>query len=81
MSDMNRRDFLATAAAATCAACAFPCGGLAFAADAPPVGPVDVGALADFAKDGPVDKFACWSSATRVGSSPPRPPARTRRRF
>ena len=57
MPDLNRRDFLATAAALTCA-CALDCP-FALAADAKEdTGPVDIGALADFPKDGPYDKFA-----------------------
>jgi nitrite reductase/ring-hydroxylating ferredoxin subunit len=57
-TDINRRDFLATAAAVTCA-CALGC---PFAADAlaadEDAGPVDIGTAADFPKDGPYDKFA-----------------------
>lgn len=56
--DVNRRDFLATAAAVTCA-CAFGC---PFAADALGAdgegATVDIGTAADFPKDGPYDKFA-----------------------
>ena len=60
MPELNRRDFLAAAAAATCA-CALDCP-FALAADdkagAADAGPVDVGTLADYPKDGPYDKFA-----------------------
>ena len=56
--DLNRRNFLATAATVTCA-CAFGCpfaaGALAAAAEG---AAVDIGTPADFAKDGPYDKFA-----------------------
>src|SRR5947209_8556997 len=65
MADMNRRDFLAAAAALTCA-CAL-CPSIAHAEDdedddAPkaaviPGEKVDVGPLANFAKDGGVDKW------------------------
>ena len=55
---INRRHFLAAAAAVTCA-CAAGCP-LAEAADAKDAdaATVDVGTLADFPKDGPYDKFA-----------------------
>jgi len=62
MPELNRRNFLATAtaavAAATCA-CALDCP-FALAADAAAedTGPVDIGTLADYPKDGPYDKFA-----------------------
>jgi nitrite reductase/ring-hydroxylating ferredoxin subunit len=60
MAEINRRDFLATAAAVTCAcavACPFAQG--ADAKDVPEeMGPVDIGTVADFPKDGPYDKFA-----------------------
>jgi nitrite reductase/ring-hydroxylating ferredoxin subunit len=58
MPELNRRDFLATAAAITCA-CALDCP-FALAADDKPgdTGPVDIGTVADYAKDGPYDKFA-----------------------
>jgi nitrite reductase/ring-hydroxylating ferredoxin subunit len=55
--DLNRRDFLAAAAAVTCA-CAVGCPFAADAFAAADAAPVDVGTLADFAKDGPYDKFA-----------------------
>jgi cytochrome b6-f complex iron-sulfur subunit len=58
LTELNRRSFLATAAAATCA-CALGCP-FAEAADAPgaDTGTVDIGVAADYAKDGPYDKFA-----------------------
>lgn len=58
MADLNRRDFLATAAAVTCA-CAVGCP-FAEAADAKDAetGTVEIGTLADYPKDGPYDKFA-----------------------
>ena len=55
--DLNRRNFLAAAAAVTCA-CAVGCPFAADAFGADDAAPVDVGTLADFAKDGPYDKFA-----------------------
>jgi nitrite reductase/ring-hydroxylating ferredoxin subunit len=58
MADMNRRDFLATAAAITCACaagCPFAEGADAKDAD---TGTVEIGTLADYPKDGPSDKFA-----------------------
>jgi nitrite reductase/ring-hydroxylating ferredoxin subunit len=57
-SELNRRHFLASAAAATCA-CALECP-FASAADAKDVdtAAVDIGTAADFPKDGPYDKFA-----------------------
>ena len=65
MSELNRRDFLATAAGAAAAltcACALDCP-FALAADekaggAEDTSPVDIGTLADYPKDGPYDKFA-----------------------
>jgi cytochrome b6-f complex iron-sulfur subunit len=60
MPELNRRGFLATAAAvaATCA-CALDCP-FALAADAAAddTAPVDIGTPADYPKDGPYDKFA-----------------------
>ena len=57
MPELNRRDFLAAAAVASCA-CALDCP-FALAADAPQdTSPVDIGTAADFPKDGPYDKFA-----------------------
>ena len=61
MPDLNRRTFLAAAAALTCA-CAVDCP-FALAADekagaTEDTGPVDVGTVADYPKDGPYDKFA-----------------------
>ena len=55
---VNRRQFLATAAAVTCA-CAAGCP-FADAADAKDAdtAAVDIGTMADFPKDGPYDKFA-----------------------
>ena len=55
---LNRRTFLATAAAATCA-CALGCP-FAEAQDAKDAdaATVDIGTAADFPKDGPYDKFA-----------------------
>jgi nitrite reductase/ring-hydroxylating ferredoxin subunit len=58
MADMNRRHFLATAAAITCACaagCPFAAGADAKDAD---TGTVEIGTLADYPKDGPYDKFA-----------------------
>ena len=58
MADLNRRDFLATAAAVTCACavgCPFAQGADAKDADA---GTVEIGTLTDYPKDGPYDKFA-----------------------
>jgi Rieske Fe-S protein len=55
MSEMNRREFVVAAAAAAACACTFACGAseaLAQAAATAPAGPVDVGPLAKFAKDG-----------------------------
>jgi nitrite reductase/ring-hydroxylating ferredoxin subunit len=61
MLDMNRRDFLVTAAT-TAAVLSLPVlqSAEAFAADAPPAagGAVDVGALKSFDKDGVTDAFA-----------------------
>src|SRR5687768_8520702 len=56
--EVNRRSFLATAAAVTCA-CAMGCP-FAEAADAKDadIASVDIGTMADFPKDGPYDKFA-----------------------
>ena len=65
MPELNRRDFLATAtatAAALTCACALDCPFALAAEDKPgaagDTGPVDVGTLADYPKDGPYDKFA-----------------------
>jgi nitrite reductase/ring-hydroxylating ferredoxin subunit len=55
--ELNRRAFLATAAAITCA-CALDCPFALAADEKEDAGPVDVGTLADYAKDGPYDKFA-----------------------
>ena len=55
--DLNRRTFLATAAAVTCA-CALGCPFAADAFGAEDSGPVDIGTPADYPKDGPYDKFA-----------------------
>ena len=59
--EMNRRHFLAVAAAATTCACAAHCE-FASAQDAPAkdadTGTVEVGTVADYPKDGPYDKFA-----------------------
>lgn len=52
---LNRREFLITAAVAGCA-CAAGCP-FAYGADAD-AGTVDIGTAADYAKDGPYDKFA-----------------------
>ena len=62
MPELNRRNFLATATAAAVAAtcaCALDCP-FALGADAAAedTGPVDIGTLADYPKDGPYDKFA-----------------------
>lgn len=61
MSDLNRRQFVVLAAAATAGACA--CGtGVAEAGEPPktklPTGPFDCGPKTDYASDGVVDKFA-----------------------
>jgi nitrite reductase/ring-hydroxylating ferredoxin subunit len=66
-TELNRRNFLAAAAALTCGcalSCPFAMGKDEDADDdddeaVPPVktGPVDVGALADFSKDGPSEKW------------------------
>jgi nitrite reductase/ring-hydroxylating ferredoxin subunit len=59
MSDLNlnRRDFLAAAAAVT-SACALNCPFALAADEKEETGPVDIGTLADYPKDGPYDKFA-----------------------
>ena len=56
--ELNRRSFLVTAAAVTCACavgCPFAEGAAAKDTD---TSTVDIGTLADFPKDGPYDKFA-----------------------
>ena len=57
MPELSRRDLLATAAALTCA-CALDCPFALAADEKEGAGPVDVGTLADYPKDGPYDKFA-----------------------
>ena len=57
MSELTRRDLLATAAALTCA-CALDCPFALAADEKADTGTVDIGTLADYAKDGPYDKFA-----------------------
>ena len=58
MTDMNRRDFLAAAAIAATCACALDCPFALAADEAADTGPVEIGTLADYPKDGPYDKFA-----------------------
>jgi nitrite reductase/ring-hydroxylating ferredoxin subunit len=58
MTDMNRRDFLAAAGALATCACALDCPFAPAAGEAADTGPVDIGTLADYPKDGPYDKFA-----------------------
>ena len=66
MSELNRRQFLHVAAAATCAgACGLSCtkggrsdGGGGSPEPAQVSGPVEVGALAEYAREGPYDRFA-----------------------
>ena len=57
MPELTRRDLLATAAALTCA-CALDCPFALAADEKEETGTVDIGTLADYAKDGPYDKFA-----------------------
>jgi len=57
MPDLNRRDFLATAAAVTCA-CALDCPFALAAGEKEETGTVDIGTLAEYQKDGPYDKLA-----------------------
>jgi cytochrome b6-f complex iron-sulfur subunit len=59
MSDtqLNRRSFLATAAAVT-GACALNCPFALAAGEKEDTGPVDIGTLADYPKDGAYDKYA-----------------------
>src|SRR6266516_6449887 len=57
MPDLNRRNFLAAAAAVTCG-CALDCPFALAADEKEETGTVDIGTLADFPKDGPYDKFA-----------------------
>jgi cytochrome b6-f complex iron-sulfur subunit len=66
MSPLNRREFLHVATAATCSGlCGLSCARSDPADVASPsapragaAGPLDVGALADYARDGPYDRFA-----------------------
>jgi cytochrome b6-f complex iron-sulfur subunit len=57
MPDMDRRTFLATAAAA-CACAACPLAAIAAGESKEPPDPVEVGTAADFARDGAYDTYA-----------------------